>query len=321
MRNKKTILAAILTAASVLPGLAFADGFPERPIELVVPYGAGGTTDVFARSFSRVISKYLPNEQRMVVINKPGGATTIGMSVVAASKADGYTLAFTPSGALEVMPHYGRTNFGMDDFEPILSFLEIPASINVRTDSDLKDFDQWKEFVTENPGKFTYATAGGTGASTHLAMESFSEVSGLNIRHIPFEGQAAAQAAVLGGQVMGSFSIPDTHQEGEIRPLVFLTEARPISDVYDDIPSATDVGIPVTASFPMAILAPAGVPPERIKIIHDAFKAAMDDPEVVKFFESTGLPQAYKNGETFGKGMRERSDENKRLLKQLDLIK
>ncbi|OEY66117.1 Bug family tripartite tricarboxylate transporter substrate binding protein [Marinobacter sp. X15-166B] len=320
MKTTQTILSIILAAACALPGWAVAEDFPKRPIELVVPYGAGGTTDVFARSFSRVISKYLPNEQRVVVVNKPGGAATIGMSLVAASKADGYTLAFTPSGTLEVMPHYGRTRWSLDDFEPVMSFLEIPASINVRKDSDIKDFEQFKEFASANPNQFTYATSGGTGASTHLAMEYFSEVSELAVRHIPFEGQAAAQSALLGGQVMGTFSIPDIHKGGEIRPLVFLTEARPLSEVYQDIPTATEAGVPVTASFPMAILAPQGVPPERLKIIHDAFKAAMDDPEVVKFFDTAGLPRTYKDGETLGEGMRERSAKNKRLLEQLGLI-
>lgn len=320
MKNIKIICAAILTASAVLPGVVAADGFPERPIELVVPYAAGGTTDVFARSFSRVISKYLPNEQRVVIVNKPGGATTIGLSVVAASAKDGYTLAFTPSGGIATMPHYGRTNWDVNSFEPIMSFLEIPSSINVLKSSDIKDFAQWKKFVDENPGKFTYSTAGGTGATTHLAMERFSEVAEIKLRHVPFEGQAPAQAAVLGGQVMGNFSIPDTHKGGDIRPLVFLTDARPLGDTYNDIPSATDVGIPVKASFPMAIFAPTGVPPERIKIIHDAFKAALDDPEIVKFFDTAGLPRTYTGGEAFRKDMLERSAENKRLLEELGLI-
>lgn len=320
MKNKNTVFAAVLTVASVFPGFAVADDFPERPIELVVPYSAGGTTDVFARSFSRVISKYLPNEQRMVVINKPGGATTIGMGAVAASKADGYTLAFTPSGSVELMSIYDRTSWDIDDFEPILSFLEIPSSINVLKSSEIKDYEQWREFVDENPGKFTYATSGGTGSSTHLAMERFAEITGTSIRHVPFEGVAASKAAVLGGQVMGNFSIPDTHKGGEMRPLVFLTDARPTSDTYNDIPTAKEVGIPVTATFPMAIFAPSGVPPERVKVIHDAFKAALDDPEIIKFFNTAGLPRAYTDGETFQKAMLERNAENKRLLEQLGLI-
>ena len=321
MNNNNIISTIFWLTLSVIPGFSMADDFPEKPIELIVPYGAGGTTDVFARSFSRVLGKYLPNEQRVVVINKPGGASTIGMSVLAAAKPDGYTLGFSPSGTIEIMQHYGRTNWTADSFEPILAVLDIPASINLLDSSEFKDYAQWKQYVTDNPGKWTFTTSGGTGGSTHLAMERFMEETGLQLRNVPFEGHAAGVAAVMGGQVDGSFSLPDLHQGGEIRPLVFLTDVKPLGDVYDDIPFSTDLGIPVIVSFPMGVFAPKGISAERAAIIHDAFKAAMDDPEVKKFFETTGLPQVYKNGETFANGIRQRGAENKRLLKQLGLIK
>ncbi|OEY66116.1 Bug family tripartite tricarboxylate transporter substrate binding protein [Marinobacter sp. X15-166B] len=287
-----------------------------------MPFGAGGTTDVFARSFARVINKYLPNEQRVVVVNKPGGATTIGMSIVAAAKPDGYTLAFAPVGVIEVMPHYkGRTTWTLDDFEPVMSFLEIPVAINVLASSELQNYEQWLEFVQANPGKFTYSTSGGTGGGTHLAMEMFSEIAEVDLRHIPFEGQAAGQAALLGGQTMGVFSIPDTHKGGEVKPLLFLSEARPTSEVYTDVPHARDVGIPFSSDFPMGILAPKGVPQERLNIIHDAFKEALDDPAIIAFFETSGLPIIYRDSAALDRGIRQRSAENKRLLTQLGLIK
>lgn len=321
MKKTSVLFAALLLFAAVMPSLAAADTFPEKPIELIVPYGAGGTTDVFARSFARVLGKYLPNEPRVVVVNKPGGASTIGMSVLAAAKPDGYTLGFSPSGTVEIMHHYGRTSWTEDSFEPILAVLDIPASINVLNSSEFKNYAQWKQYVDDNPGKFTFTTAGGTGASTHLAMERFMEETGLKPRRIPFEGHAAGMAAVMGGQVDGSFALPDLHQGGEIRPLVFLTDVKPLGAVYDDTPLSSDLSIPITVSFPMGVFAPKGVSEERVAIIHDAFKAAMEDPEVIKFFESTGLPQVYKSGETFAKGIRERSADNKRLLKQLGLLK
>ncbi len=321
MKNKSILFASLIVIAAALPNLATADKFPERPIELIVPYGAGGTTDVFARSFARVLGKYLPNEQRVVVINKPGGASTIGMSVLADSDPDGYTLGFTPSGTLEIMHHYGRTNWTPDSFEPILAILDIPASINILDSSEIKDYDQWKQYVEDNPGKFTYTTSGGTGSSTHLTMERFTEETGLKLRHVPFEGHAAGQAAVLGGQVMGSFAKPDLHEGGEIRPLVFLTDVKPVGDVYDDIPVSSELGIPVTVSYPMGVLAPKGISQERAGIIHDAFKAALDDPAVIKMFESAGLPRVYKDGEAFANGIRERSADNKRLLTKLGMIK
>ncbi|OEY66113.1 hypothetical protein BG841_06335 [Marinobacter sp. X15-166B] len=242
------------------------------------------------------------------------------MSLLAAAKPDGYTLGFTPSGTMEIMQHYGRTSWSVDDFEPILAVLDVPASINVFNDSEFTDYAQWKAYVDANPNKFTFTSSGGTGNATHLAMERFMEETGVELRHVPFEGAAAGKSAVLGGQVMGSFAMPDLHQGGDIRPLVFLTDVKPVGEVYDDIPFGSELGIPVTVSFPMGVFAPQGISAERAAILHDAFKAAMDDPAVINVFESSGLPQVYKDGATFAEGIRARSADNQRLMKQLGLI-
>lgn len=320
MKKNNGVAVIVLSLTFIFSGFATADSFPERPIELVVPFGAGGTTDVLARAFSKVMGKYLPNEQRLVVVNKPGGAATIGMGVVAAADPDGYTLAFTPSGPMEIMPHYGQTNWGIENFEPVLSFLEIPTSINVLNSSELKTYEQWKQHARANPGKFTYTAAGGVGGNTHLAMEMFGEAEGVDIRHIPHEGQAASHAAILGGHVDSNFSTPDLHQGGNVRPLVFLSAVKPVGDVYDDVPFTTDLDIPVVTNFPVGVLAPKGVPAERIEIIHRAFKEALRDPVVMGFFESTGFPGTYRDGDTFQEGIQERSAENKRLLEQMNLV-
>lgn len=309
----------LLAVASITP--AAAKGFPERPIEVIVPFGAGGATDIYARAFSRVINKYLPNEQRIVVVNKAGGASTIGMSAVATADPDGYTVGLLPTGVIEVQPHYGRTTWTLDDFKPIMAFLEIPASINVHVSSPIKTYAEWENFVTENPGKFTYATAGGTGSDTHLSMERLSKFTGLKMRHIPFEGHAQGHSAVMSSQVMGNFSLPDIDSGGEIRPIFFLTDVKPTSDVYNDIPSARDVGIDITTRYQMGIVAPKNTPDERIKIIHDAFKQALDDPEIISFFKTTNMPIIYRSAQELSEGMHMRSKANKETLLELGLIK
>lgn len=320
MKISNAVGTIILSVASIFSGVASAEGFPDRPIELIVPFGAGGTTDVFARAFTRVITKYLPNEQRTVVINKPGGAATIGISVVANAEPDGYTLGFLPGGILELQPHYGRTTWTSDDFEPVIAFLEIPASINVLDSSPIKTYEQWLEFTKKNPGKFTYTTPGGTGSGTHLSMEQLADSAGVKVRHIPFEGHAQGQSAMLGGQVMGNFALPDLHKGGEIRPLVFLTKVKPNHPSYDDIPLSSDVDIDISVSYPMGIIAPKGTPKERLAIIHDAFKAAMEDPEIVKYYETTGLPKIYEDPEAYGKGIKQRTEAYKRMLQKLGMI-
>ncbi len=310
--------AALSVATAFSP--VFAEGYPDRPIELIVPFNAGGTTDVFARAFGRVIGKYLPVEQRTVVINKPGGAATIGITAVANADPDGYTLGFLPGGIMEIQPHYGRTTWTIDDFEPIISFLEIPAGVNVLDSSPLKTYEQWVKYVKENPGKFTYTTPGGTGSGTHLSMEQLALDLDAKLRHIPYEGHAQGQSAMLSGQVMGNFALPDLHQGGDIRPLVFLTSVKPDDPMYDDVPLGSEVGIGITASYPMGIVAPKGTPKERLEIIHDAFKAAMADPEVVKFFDTTGLPMVYMNAEDYGNSIKQQTAAYKEVMQKLGLI-
>lgn len=320
MKNmNKLIFTATLTAAAAFSP-AFAGDFPERPIELIVPFGAGGTTDIVARTFARVIDSYLPTEQRMVVINRPGGSSTIGMTAVANADPDGYTLGLLPTSVLELQPHYGRTTWTLDDFEPVLSFLEIPASINVLDSSPLKSYEDWLGFVQENPGEFTFTAAGGTGGSTHLSMELLASSLGVSIRYIPFEGESEAQSALLSGQIMGNYSLPDAHRGGEVRPLVFLSSVKLDHSAYDDTPTSADVGLDVFTTYPVGLVAPKGTPQERLDILHDAFKAAMDDPEIIKIFETTNLPRVYNGPEEFGAGMQQRSEENKMMLGQLGLI-
>lgn len=319
---KKIITLGVSTLLLAISAITPAsENFPSRPIEVIVPFGAGGTTDIYARAFSRVINKYLPNKQRIVVVNKAGGASTIGVSAVAMAAPDGYTIGLLPTGVLEVQPHYGRTAWTLNDFKPIMAFLEIPASINVHVSSPIKTYDDWKTFVIENPGKFTYATAGGTGSDTHLSMERLSKTTGLKIRHIPFEGHAQGASALMSGQVMGNFSLPDIDSGGEVRPVVFLTDAKPLSDVYNDVPSARDVGIDITTRYQMGIIAPKNTPDNRIKIIHDAFKQALDDPEIINFFKTTNMPIIYRTAQELSEGMHSRSKDNKETLLELGLIK
>ena len=313
-------ISSLLLLSAAISSVSAAS-FPEHPIEVVVPFGAGGTTDVFARAFSRVMPKYLPNEQRIVVVNKPGGASTIGMSAVANADPDGYTVGMLPTGVLEIQPHYGRTNWTLDSFEPIMAFLEIPAAINVHESSPIKTYDEWLTFVKENPNKFTFTTSGGTGSSTHLSMEQYARTLGLKMRHIPFEGHAQSQSAVMSKQVLGSYSLPDIHNGGEIRPIIFLTNVKPAAEVYKSTPTAADIGLKVSASYPIGIVAPKGIPAERAKIIHDAFKLALEDPEIIKFFETSSLPIVYKDAQSFKEELHQRSAQNKEILFDLGLIK
>ena len=180
-----------IAAASWLAALpAQAQDYPTEPIQIVVNYQAGGLTDSLARKIAQVLPEYLPNNPQVIILNKPGGAGTIGLSAVANAKPDGYTLVFTTSSPIAIQPLYGKTPFTIESFAPVAKLFEIPASLNVHVDSDIKTLEDFVTFAKANPGAFTFASTGGTGSGTNLVGEAFAKNQGVEIRHIPFEGTA-----------------------------------------------------------------------------------------------------------------------------------
>lgn len=319
MNTSKALLCA--TALVALAGTtANADGFPERPIEIIVPYAAGGATDVFARAIARAMSEALPNTPNVVVINVPGGAATIGLTQVANAQPDGYTIVYTTSSPIALQPLYGRTTYTVEDFAPVAHASVIPAAFNVHMDSDIRTVEDLVAWANANPGQFTYASTGGNGSGTHIVSEQFAAALGIQMRHIPFEGTAPLTAALMGGQVMGTMQMPDMHTGGEVRPVVFLTPMRPSDPVYDEIPTSLELGIPAVANFFTGFLAPAGTPSERLDILSAAIAEALEDPTVRELHENANYPISYADPEAFGEILAETIASNRAELVRMGLI-
>lgn len=316
----KTTLKTLLAAAGIatLPMTAMA--FPERPIEMIVTFEAGSSADVMGRLMARLMSQHLPNNQQVVVVNRPGGGGTIGLTALTRAAPDGHTIVYTTSSPTTIQPHYGRTTFTLDDLAPIAKILEIPAALNVHVDSPLESFEQWLEFVRENPRAFTYATTGGTGSGTHLVTEDLATALGVELRHVPFEGDANAAAALSGGQLMGTMQMPNSHRGGDVRPLLFLTSIRPPHPDYADIPTSTELGIDAVADFFAGFFAPAGTPPERIAILEAAIEALMREEEIVTLLGNAQFPIVFAGAEEFGEIVRQTSESSREMLLQLGLI-
>ncbi|MCC5986564.1 MAG: tripartite tricarboxylate transporter substrate binding protein [Pararhodobacter sp.] len=318
----KTPLQKLLAAAGLaaLPALAMADNFPERPIELIVTYEAGSGADVMGRLIARLMSGHLPNGQQVVVVNRPGGGGTIGMTALTRAEPDGYTFAYTTSSPVTIQPHYGRTTFSIEDLAPIAKVIEVPAALNVHRDSPIENFEQWLEFVRANPRSFTYATTGGTGSGTHLVTEELAEALEVEIRHVPFEGDANSAAALSGGQLMGTMQMPNMHRGGDVRPILFMTSIKPPHPDYADIPTTTELGIPAVADFFAGFFAPAGTPPERIAVLEAALEAAMQEDDIVNFLNNAQFPIVFAGAEEFGEIVAETSTLNRAMLVRLGLI-
>lgn len=316
----KTTLATALAALVLGAPMALAQDFPNRPIEIVVTYAAGGTTDVIARVMAQHLPRFLPNPVDVIVSNTVGGGGTIGMTQVSNAPADGYTLAFTTSSPISLQPLYGNTPFTIDSFEPVAGIFEVATSLNVHDDSEIRTVEDLVEWIRANPGQFTYASTGGNGSGTHLVAERFASIFGLDMRHIPFEGTAQLTAAVTGKQIMGSNQLPNVHQGGSVRPIVFLTEARPTDPMYLDIPTTAELGIDAVTSFFAGLFAPAGTPVENIQILNDAIAQVLEVPEVAAVFEAAGVPVVFQDHESFDRIVRVTSETNREQLVALGLI-
>ncbi len=278
---------------------AQAEDFPSKPIEMVVPYQAGGLLDNIGRTLAPKVEEILG--QPIVVVNKPGGGATIGLTSGFTAKPDGYTIVFTTSSPIALQPLHGKTAYQPDDFQGIVKIFDIPSSMNVNAKSDTKTLDEWVAWVKENPGKFTYGTAGGTGSGGHIASQQLADALGLEIKHVPFEGQAQLKAAVSGGQIMGSNTVPDVHRGGDMYPVIFVTDARPSDPMYKDIPTTTDKGIDAVVTFFSGIVGHKDIPADRAQAIHDAFKTAMEDKAFKDLMAKYKMDASYADGAAFNK--------------------
>lgn len=311
---------AAVAALALSAGTAAADNYPSRTIELIVPYKAGGLTDAMARKVAAEMTKALPGNPEVVVVNKDGGAGTIGLSAAARAEPDGYTFVFTTSSPIAIQPLYGKVPYTAESFAPIAKITEIPAAFNVHKDSDIRSLDDLVAWAKDHPGEFTFATTGGLGSGTHLVAEDFAAALGIEIRHVPFEGTADMTSALAGQQIMGTVQSPDIHRGGNARPLVYLTNLKLNDPAYADTPTTADIGLDVSTSLFTGFFAPAGTPEDRIAMLASAIEAATQSEEFKTWIDTTGFPVDFKGPDGFADTVETAVEQNRSQLEAMGLI-
>ncbi|MFL5095668.1 MAG: Bug family tripartite tricarboxylate transporter substrate binding protein [Xanthobacteraceae bacterium] len=278
-RKVKRVLAASAVAlACASTGVQAA--YPERPITFIVPFAAGGPTDIIARILATALS--LSIGQNVIVDNRGGAAGNIGMGIAARATPDGYTFLLT-STAIAVNPALFR-NLPYDpfkDFVPVTELVNAPNVVFVRTDSDIKTLADLIAQAKANPDKFNYASPG-AGTKSHLTGELLKLRAGINMVHVPFRGGGPATQAVLAGTTqVGSVALAPVEplvKEGQLRALAVTGAERWFS--LPDIPTMVEQGFPgfVSDTF-NALFAPVGTPPEMVTFMMKESRAAMQRPE------------------------------------------
>jgi tripartite-type tricarboxylate transporter receptor subunit TctC len=264
--------------------------FPKKTIELIVPYAAGGSTDVVARALAEAVNRKL-TQGNVVVVNKPGGSGTIGLAEVANAKADGYKIGLTTTTATSVQPHYPDVPIQHDSFQAILRYSLVPYVLVVNKDAPWQTFDEWMDYVKNNPDQFTYGVAGGKGGLAHIAMEAVSLETGIKVKSVPFDGAAPLITALMGGHIHGGViqgsDAKAQVEEGNLRVLAIMGSKK--MEIYGDAPLLTEKGINVQYDVYAGMLAPKGLPEEIVNALYDMFKGALEDPEVLAQFKQMGI--------------------------------
>lgn len=279
---------------------ASAQSFPAKPITIVVPYPAGGTTDVLARVIAEPMQKILG--QQVLVDNKPGASAMLGTRIVARAPADGYTLVM-PNNGLVISPHVVKEAGyePLKDFAPVSMLSLQPMVMVINPGVPAQSLPQFIAWAKANPGKVDYATAG-PASFGHLATELFAKRAGLQLNHIPYKGQAPTTQAVLTGEVKLLISTTSSQMNGFIKEgklrLLGVASPQPTSLAPGAVPiSQTLPGLNAEVWF--GLLAPAGTPKDVIAKLNDVVTKVLAMPEVQAKFEAAGAAATSTTPEQF----------------------
>lgn len=275
MKRTLLLLAALL---ALVPALALAQPWPSKSVRIVVPFAAGGATDVVARLLAQKLTEAWGHS--VVVENKLGAGGNIGADMVAKSSPDGYTLLLT-SGAILTAPYLykGLTFDPLKDFIAVTNVATGPQVIAISTSLPVKDLPEFIAYAKANPKQINYGSAG-IGSQTHLAAENFAHSAGIDVVHVPYKGESAALTDLMGGQIQ--MVTPNLGgalgqiQQGKLRAIAVTSRER--SPHLPDVPAAAEVIPGFENAGWFGVLAPVGTPREVIERIHrDSVKIITSD--------------------------------------------
>ncbi len=311
------VLAVAVTAAAHAQG---ADKFPEKPITLIVPWNAGGSTDLLFRAMGEVAGKHLG--QPVVVDNKTGGTGTVGpVTMALTAKPDGYTIAQIPVTVMRLPLMQKSTWDALRDFTYVIHVTGYTFGVTTKADSRFKSWKDVVEYARANPGKVTYATTG-PGGSLHIGVEQMANHDGIKMTMVPFKGGTETNAAVLGGHVdlqADSTVWRPLVDAGQIRLLNVWTEKR--NKNWPDVPTLRELGYPFVFDSPFGLAGPKGMDPAVVKKLHDAFKLALADPKVKDLMEKYDFVERYMDPAAYTKFVGDTIASERAALEKMGMLK
>ena len=316
-----TLAALVLTAAASTCAPALAQGYPDKPIKIVVPYAPGGSTDLLARTLAHDMSESMG--QPIIVENRGGGGGMIGSDFVARAAADGYTLVLG-TGATHGIVKFTSKALAYDpvrDFTALTEAVEVPIVLAVHASVPAKDAREFAEYVKKNPGKVSYGSSG-TGSPHHLAGELFKQVTGIDIVHVPYKGAGPAMQDLVGGQIAAVFTTLSTAipqaRGGKIKILGLVEAKRQTS-----VPNVPTIGESVPGyAMPrswLGFFGPAGLPAPIVRRLNTELLKALRAPDTRAKLEAAGMPVLGTAAEEFAAVVRDDIEMYRKIATAADI--
>lgn len=310
------------TAFSIAAAFNFslAQDFPTKPVTLIVPWTVGGVTDVAMRALAKATEKYLG--QAFVIKNRPGASGTLGpMQMARVAAPDGYTLTQVPLRLFSV-PFLQETTFDpAKDLTYIIGVTGYTFGVVVNADSPWKTFQDFLADAKRQPGKIRYGSPG-FGTTPHLMMMQIERQQSIDWVHVPFNGSSQTPIALLGSQVdaiADGSSWGPMVSAGKLRLLVTFDAQR--STKWPTVPTLKEIGIDLVANAPYGVAGPKGMDPKIVKILHDAFRKGMEDPQYTAALRQLDQQPFYMSSENYHNFATHEVATQKRLIENLGLKK
>ncbi len=300
MKTPKKTLLSIATAVAVTltSGAALAE-YPEKPIKVIVPWGAGGDSDLTTRIWADAVEKELGVP--VVVINKTGGGGVVGTSFVAKAKPDGYTLINAGLSNMLVTPNFTKTPYNFNTFDPIVKFTSVPLAVVVSKDSPYQNFDQ---FIAGAQKKTVTQGSWGASSSGTIMANIIANQSGYKVKYVHAKGASASMVSVIGGHIDSAVSFPPAfgpHVKADRARILVMNQKM---DAFPDVPTFSDYGIKGSFGGWSGVFAPKGVPQEVVDKLAAVTAKVMKDPKVQASYENIGALIDFRHGDSWVKDLK-----------------
>lgn len=292
---RRLCLLVVALASWTASGASEVAAYPDKPVNLLVPYPAGGGADLIARNLSEIAKPFFP--QPIVVVNRPGGGGSVSASEVVRARTDGYTIGLMTMAIMTLQPHRVTLPYkGPDDYAPVLQVINVPVVLTVRADAPWRNLREMLDAAKKEPGKIRVGSPG-VGTTVHIALEILKDRTGVDLTHVPFAGNAESVPALLGGHVEAIMLHPSDvlpHLRAGKARFLATSETRR-STVYPDVPTFAELGLGEAGiGVYYLVIAPKGTPAATLRTLHDALKRAIETEAFRKFALDTSALVEYR---------------------------